>query len=150
MLKTIENCIMGNNKLLRIKFKPSLKIIVMCFIFIANFSNGQDLKMKFYNKTGFDLDSLSINNTFIGHISKDSVTNYISFDSFVFDSGMADGNLVAIINNKIFATPTTPKTKRCGTEMKVIKEGTYSCDIEIKKWDAGIHEIETIMLYPHQ
>jgi hypothetical protein len=87
---------------------------------------GSGIKMKFYNSTGYDLDALLIGNKLIGHLSKDSTTDYINFDSFVFDSGHADANLEALISRRIVQTP---KYRRCGTQMKTVTTGTYECDI---------------------
>ncbi len=36
---------------------------------------GQNLRVKIYNKTGYDIDSLYIRTTYIGHIPKDSARN---------------------------------------------------------------------------
>ena len=122
--------------------KPASKFILISLLFVVNYSKGQGVNMKFYNKTGFELDSLLIGKTFIGNLSKDSATDYINYDLFTLDSGIPIINLVALVNNKII---TTPKTRRCGTQMKTINEGTYICDIVFIKWGND----DAIDLHPH-
>ena len=124
-------------------FKSIYKFVIILIIININNSSGQDLKVKFYNKTGFDLDSLKIQKNFIGHLAKDSATYFLDFSSLVFDSGIPDANLFAVIDDKII---TTPKIRRCGTEMKTMKKGIYEIEIVITNWG----NTEAIVLNAHR
>jgi len=97
--------------------------------------------MKFYNKTGYDLDSLIVNNKYIGHISKDSSTSFIVFDDITLDTGSPIARLSALMNDMAVATPVYG---RCGTEMNVVTEGVYENDIITFDWDNGENSIKGI------
>lgn len=62
--------------------------------------SGQDLKIKFYNLTGFDVDQIRVNQTYVGSIPKDSVSNFISFPSFWLDGSSPRENISAIFRKK--------------------------------------------------
>ena len=60
-------------------------LIIFGSIFYLNFKN---LHVKFYNKTGENLDSLVIAGTLIGNLKDGNSTEYINYKEFLFDSGI--------------------------------------------------------------
>jgi len=99
-------------------------LIVFGSIFYLNFKN---LHVKFYNKTGENIDSLVVAGTLIDDLKKDGSTKNIDFKQFVFDGSIP----YEIISGKI-------KTKKieqlnwswCGTDIKTQTKGSYIFDIK--------------------
>jgi len=46
------------------------------------------VKVKIYNYTRKNIDSLIVGKVYIGHLAKDSATSFLSFTEFCFDSGL--------------------------------------------------------------
>ncbi len=102
-----------------------IKVYFLFFllVFVDLNVTGQNLKLKFNNKTGKTVDSLYVNGMLVGHIDKDSTSPFIIYKSMTFDSGYPMVSMSTYIdNNKIY----TRKIRGfCGTEMKEIKTGEY-------------------------
>lgn len=98
---------------------------------INHISNGQELKVKFHNKTGHDIDSLTFHEVLIGELKKDSSTKFISlitFNSQEYPTGK--------INTLTLWNPNTyPK---CGTGIKHYTSGIFEFDLELNDRGKGI------------
>lgn len=104
--------------------KAAKLCILFFLLFFADLNvNGQNLKFKFINKTGKNVDSLNVNGVLVGHIDKDSTSQFIFYSSMTFDSGYPIVSMRAYIDNK--KVSTRKFIDRCGTEMKEIKTGEY-------------------------
>jgi len=96
---------------------------------------GQQLTVKFHNKTGYDIDSLIVGTTSIGYLVKDSETDFLKFPGFNFDSGHPYETLKGIVQGKPLvqlnwswsATANYTNTK----------EGTYTFDLVLVKGQDG-------------
>ena len=102
-----------------------IKIYILFFIlvFVDLNANAQNLKFKFSNKTGKNIDSLFVNGKLIVHLDKDSTSKVVVYNSMTFDSGTPIISMSAYIDNNKVYTRRIPGF--CGTEMKEIKTGDY-------------------------
>jgi hypothetical protein len=87
---------------------------------------GQNLSIKFYNKTGFDIDSLKIGAQYIGYFKKDASTPFLKYNSFDIQDGAPFGFAFGIIKNK--KRDKKPFMK-CGYGVTTETFGKYQCDI---------------------
>lgn len=98
-------------------------ILVFILVFVDLNVAAQNLKFKFNNKTGKNVDSLFVNGKLIGHLDKDSTSQVILYNSMTFDTGSPIISMSAYIDNNKVYTRRIPG--RCGTEMEEIKTGNY-------------------------
>ena len=99
-------------------------LIIFGSIFYFNFKN---LHVKFYNKTGENIDSLVIAGTLIGDLKNGSSTKYIDYKEFLFDSGIPYEQISGILNTeKIHELNWSD----CGTERNKESKGSYVFDIK--------------------
>lgn len=109
--------------------KIELSIIALAaIIFLTVFLNLKNLHIKFYNKTGEDIDSLVVGDTYIGQIKKDSSTEFINFKGLLFDSGFPREKITAIINKKKLHHING---SWCASGRKMVTEGEIIYDIQI-------------------
>lgn len=99
-------------------------LIIFGFVFYFNFKN---LHVKFHNKTGEDIDSLTVAGTFIGHLKNGSSTEYINYKEFLFDSGIPYEQISGIVNSKKIHELNWSD---CGTERKKESKGSYIFDLK--------------------
>ncbi len=78
------------------------------------------LRIKFYNKTTYTLDSLLIGETLVGSIAADSSSGYVLFNHFRLDTGNANESIQAYMQGK--KVLTIPRS-RCASQRSVQKEG---------------------------
>ncbi len=79
----------------------------------SNTNSG--VRIKFYNRTGYGIDSLIVNQTYVGHLAKDSSSVYVAFPGLGFDTGMPMANVEAYLNGKKIITQHG--LGRCGTQV---------------------------------
>ncbi|MBF4492127.1 hypothetical protein IRZ83_07920 [Flavobacterium sp. JLP] len=115
-------------------------LIIMGFVFYLNYKN---LHVKFYNKTGEDIDSLVIAGTFIGHLKNGSSTEYINYNEFLFDSGIPYEQISGLINNK---KTLELNWSDCGTERNKESKGSYIFDL---KKDTRLTDTTFLYLVSH-
>jgi hypothetical protein len=131
-------------KMTTIKKKALISIIILSSIFcVVAFLNLKNFHAKFFNKTGENIDSLMIGNTFIGKLKKDGFTEYINFKEFEFDSGFPYENVSGKIKKKILKPDFWSD---CGTERYSLSNGTYEFDIKTK---LDINGEAVLYLAPH-
>lgn len=104
---------------------------------------SQSVKIKYYNKTGYDLDSLKLSNSNITALKNDSSTSYIQYPYLLFQDGHPYDDAPGII-------PSLGKklcvSCMCGTGVMPIREGTFEYDITlVKNVDFYI-----LRLHPHE
>lgn len=114
--------------LLQLSAYNLLFILILTFLLIAPIVNAQSVKIRFYNKTEYQIDSLNVNGVFLGTILPNSSSKLMEFQSFPFDGGYPDATATALINRIKVATPHFP---RCGILLYSVKKGTYEFDIMV-------------------
>ncbi len=107
------------------KFIFQLAILLL----IPLFTIGQNIQIKVFNKTGYNLDSVSFDHFYLGKISKDST---------VFISGISEitmhGDVPLLRPFGIIKGKKRPvNLKECGTKSKKKKSGIYAYDILINE-----------------
>jgi len=103
--------------------------IATLFLVIGYILIRKNITVKFYNKTGHDVDSLIVGDTFVGHISNNDSTEFIKFRKFHFDSGIPYEDLKGQIQRQTFSEF---HSSWCGTERYTKTNGSYSFDIRAK------------------
>jgi len=98
----------------------------------------KNVSIKFYNKTGQDIDSLVIGDTYIGHLSNNGSTEFLQFKEFHFDSGIPYENLTGNIHTNVFSQFYW---SWCGTERYIKTNGSYTFDLKAKPG------IDTVWMY---
>lgn len=111
------------------------KIILFVFTFLfCQINYGQNLKIKIFNKTGFDIDSVSIGSKYIGAIKKGSSVKILDCNEIILQDGIPYGLPGGIILNE---TTNTELIGLCGTGRKTITRGYYKFDITAYKNEFG-------------
>jgi hypothetical protein len=110
------------------KHKKTWVFISISIIFILTiaFLNLKRFHVKFYNKTGEDIDSLMIAGTFIGSLKNGESTKQINFKEFEFDGSIPYEQISGNSNNKKL---DMLYWSWCGTGTNTISEGYYNFDI---------------------
>jgi len=107
------------------KLSKQRKTEILIFIILIVFGsilylNFKNLHVKFYNKTGENIDSLVIAGTLIGDLKKEGSTKNIVFKQFVFDgsipyeiiSGKVKNKKIEQLNWSLCGTDIKTQTKR--------------------------------------
>ena len=113
-----------------------MKTKVVLFLLFAIFcKNGfaQKLTIELFNKTGLDLDSVTLNKVYCGKIEKDSSLKVLKCKGFYSSSGWPLLKISGIIHKKI---PVRSLTE-CGTKAKFITTGKHQFDIYLSKPEMG-------------
>ncbi len=105
-------------------------IILVASLVVTNNMCGQGLKVKVNNKTNQDIDSLKIGLVYVGHIPKDSSTQFINFSKFYFDSGHPYESISGQILKE---TLTEWHWSDCASERRNETTGTFVFDLEVIK-----------------
>ncbi|MEN2399837.1 hypothetical protein GKZ90_0008615 [Flavobacterium sp. MC2016-06] len=105
----------------------ALIFIITCVIGFTIYLNLKNLHVKFYNKTGENLDSLVIAETFIGHLKKDNSTEIIDFKDFYFDGTLPYEQISATIKGKKL---NKLHWSWCGTNGNKKSKGSFIFDIK--------------------
>ena len=115
------------NQVNMIKFKFIFPLAIL--MLIPSLTIGQNIQIKVFNKTDYDLDSVSFDHFYLGKISK---------DSSVFISGISEitmhGDVPLLRPFGIIKGKKRPvNLKECGTKSKKKKSGIYAYDILINE-----------------
>ncbi len=115
------------NQVNMIKFKFIFPLAIL--MLIPSLTIGQNIQIKVFNKTDYDLDSVSFDHFYLGKISK---------DSSVFISGISEitmhGDVPLLRPFGIIKGKKRPvNLKECGTKSKKKKLGIYAYDILINE-----------------
>jgi c-di-AMP phosphodiesterase-like protein len=108
-----------------LKFKFIFQLAVL--MLIPALSIGQNIHIKVFNKTGYDLDSVSFNHFYLGNISKDSTVFLSDIKEITMQGDVPLHIPFGIIEGKKRPFNLTP----CGTKSKKKKAGRYAFDIFI-------------------
>ena len=95
---------------------------LLSIIILTSFVNLRSVHVKFYNKTGENIDSLLIGNTLIGDLEKDNYTKKIDFKEFLFDGNTPYEKISGIVNQKKIHQLNW---SWCGTERNIKSKGSY-------------------------
>jgi len=107
--------------------RTGLLIFIILIIGFAFYLNYKNFHVKFYNKTGEDIDSLVIAGTLIGHLKNGNSTEYIDFKEFAFDSGIPYEQMSGVVQNKkLYQLDWSD----CGTERYTESKGSYIFDLK--------------------
>lgn len=86
-------------------------------------SDQGPVKIKFFNKSGYTIDSLYYQNSFIGTLKKDSCLD------FIFKANVASSSLIF---GKIGGMKTEKIRFYCGTGIRTFSDTTIYLDIKLK------------------
>lgn len=86
-------------------------------------------QIRFQNITANQLNDLTVAGKFIGSLASNSITDYLSFDEFTFDTGMPDEDASANIGGVMFTNYN--RGYWCGTEKITIYSGKYLVKVAI-------------------
>lgn len=107
------------------------------FLFLTLLSfqiaSAQKIKIKLYNKTGYDLDSVMIGDKFVGKIEKDEVAILLYNKQLIMQGDVPFGRPIAIIKNK----KAVKVMLGCSTKTKKINSGSLEFDINIYEANEG-------------
>ncbi len=103
------------------------KINLFFFIFLFTITLNAQVKVSLKNKTGEKIDSVFIENIFVGVIEKDSIKT-VTFEKIMSDSGNLNIRVSAIIGKEKFETKTS---YQCATFIKTVTQGDYERDITL-------------------
>lgn len=120
------------------------------FVFIVIFGifrsasklHAQGLTLTLYNKTGFDLDSVSVHDIYFGNILKDQSKSIRDVDELVFQGLVPLFHPSAIIQGEQLRRVMAP----CTTKSKKKQRGSYAFDILLYEMDEelriywGVHD----------
>ena len=90
---------------------------------------GQNIQIKVFNKTGYDLDSVLFGHFYLGKLSKDSTVFLSGIDEITMQGDVPLNRPFGLIEGKKRPFNLTP----CGTKSKKKKEGSYAFDIFINE-----------------
>lgn len=115
------------NQAIMLKFKFIFQFAIL--MLTPSMTIGQSINIQVFNKTGYDLDSVSFDHFYLGKISKDST---------VFISGISEitmhGDVPLLRPFGIIKGKKRPvNLKECGTKSKKKKSGIYAYDILINE-----------------
>lgn len=98
----------------------------------TNSSSG--VRIKYYNKTGYHLDSLSIANLFIGRLEDEASTDYLIYESVVTTDGFLSLPRVWAKIGKTYSIDffNNKPIGYCGNGLGMLKTGSFEYDIKIE------------------
>jgi len=112
--------------------KTKVVLFLLCVIFYQ-YGNAQKLTIELFNKTGLDLDSVTLNKVYCGKIEKDSSLKVLKCKGFYSSSGWPLLKISAIIQNNI----PVRSLSECGSKAKYITTGKHQFDIYLSKPELG-------------
>jgi hypothetical protein len=109
--------------MVKIKFIIPLAI----FMLMYTLTIGQSINLKVFNKTGYDIDSLTFEHFYLGMIGKDSTFHLAGLDEIKLQGDIPLNRPFGIIAGKNRPSNLKP----CATKSKRKKSGSYAFDILI-------------------
>lgn len=119
-------------------------IALISTIIIVVFVNLKNVHLKFYNKTGEDIDSLVVGETYIGKVKKDNSTKFIGFKKLMFDNGIPYDKITGIIKDKKYVKLSR---SQCGSGRQIVSEGEFVFHIELWTGKDGITYLNLLNVY---
>jgi hypothetical protein len=111
------------NQAIMLKLTFQLGILLL----IPSLTTGQNVDIQVFNKTCYDLDSVSFYHFSLGKISKDSTVSLSGIDEITMQGDVPLHAPFGIIEGKTRPFNLTP----CGTKSKKKKAGSYAFDVFI-------------------
>ena len=96
---------------------------------IPSLTIGQNIHIKVFNKTGYNLDSVLFGHFYLGKLSKDSTVFLSGIDEITMQGDVPLHRPFGIIEEKKRPFNLTP----CGTKSKKKKAGSYAFDLFINE-----------------
>ena len=115
------------NQVNMIKFKFIFPLAIL--MLIPSLTIGQNIQIKVFNKTDYDLDSVSFDHFYLGKITKDSTVFISSINEITMHGDVPLIRPFGIIKGK----KRPVNLKECGTKSKKKKLGIYAYDILINE-----------------
>lgn len=118
-------------------------LTLLIFLIISSSSYSQNVKLKFYNLTGYNIDSV---NTSINYITlaKDSVTPFINLKSIIYHDGSPFAyygkETIRELGQRIQLTPD------CIPKSQTVTEGVFEFDYKLRIEKKGYYQL---YLEPH-
>jgi hypothetical protein len=113
------------NQVNMIKFKFIFPLAIL--MLIPSLTIGQNIQIKVFNKTGYDIDSVLFGHFYLGKLSKDSTVFLSGIDEITMQGDVPLNRPFGLIEGKKRPFNLTP----CGTKSKKKKEGSYAFDLFI-------------------
>ncbi|MFO0359956.1 MAG: hypothetical protein ACK50N_05620 [Flavobacteriales bacterium] len=107
------------------KFMAIFQLAILTLIPALIF--GQNIQIEVFNKTGYNLDSVSFHHFYLGKIIKDSTFFLSGIDEITMQGDVPLNQPFGLIEGKKRPFNLTP----CGTKSKKRKEGSYAFDLFI-------------------
>lgn len=111
--------------MLKFKFVFQLAILML----IPSLTIGQNIHIKVFNKTGYNLDSVLFGHFYLGKLSKDSTVFLSGIDEITMQGDVPLNRPFGLIEGKKRPFNLTP----CATKSKKKKEGSYAFDVFINE-----------------
>jgi hypothetical protein len=108
-----------------LKFKFILQLAIL--MLIPSLTTGQNIQVKVFNKTGYDLDSVSFDHFYLGKISRDSTVFISNIIEITMQGDVPLHRPFGIIEGKNRPFNLAP----CSTKSKKKKAGMYAFDLFI-------------------
>ena len=115
------------NRAVTIKFRFIFQLAIL--LILPSLTIGQNIHIKVYNKTGYNLDSVSFHHFYLGKISKDSAVSLFGINEIIMQGAVPLSRPFAIIEDK----KRPYKLKSCATKSMKKKSGSYAFDIFINE-----------------
>lgn len=93
---------------------------------------GQHINIKVYNKTGYEIDSVTFDQIQLGNLKKDTVVFIYSINELTMQGDVPLNRPFGIIEGKKRPTQLKP----CSTKSKKKKTGAYAFDICLYETDS--------------
>lgn len=111
-------------------YSPLLVLVAaVCLSFGTEEVIGQGVRVNILNRTGHQVDSLSIETVFVGNVPKDGSTGFVNLPYLTTDSGYLYPYLAGQIAS---GRLTSHKWSRCGAERHNINRGEFEFELRTK------------------
>lgn len=98
---------------------------LVILVLVPSLAMGQHIQIKIFNKTGYDLDSVSFGHFYLGNIKRDSSVFLAGIEEITMQGEVPLNRPFGIIEDK----KRPLNLKSCATKSKKSKEGSYAFDI---------------------
>jgi hypothetical protein len=108
-------------------FKSNFTFQLAFLLLLPSLAIGQNIEIRVFNKTGYDLDSVLFDQFYLGKLSNDSTVFLSGISEIVMQGDVPLRRPFGLIEGKKRPFNLTP----CGTKSKKVKAGSYAFDIFI-------------------
>ena len=114
--------------------KCQLIALSIIFSLLISGCSEPELSVKFENKTGHEIENLTVGDQIIGTLAAAKSTSYVDFESFGFDTGMPDEACYGVIKGA--RLESFNRFYWCGTQKAKVTEGKYILEIHLIETDS--------------